>query len=197
MNTHNRMSPVTAFFLGVFGVGAVGIASGTSVVLYGMHVLDRNASNAIGFVDRTLGGTLEGLPALIESLPESIGELLEDRRAPEYAANLEVSLNFVMDERNGGVRPVLTVVNKGDEVVSLLAVRVAALNQKMLPLRDWTEVIATPLAIDHDWRGPLMPGNTRYVALSCCHGLADSDLQDITGAWEISDIRVWDGKEAS
>lgn len=177
-------------------MGAVGIASGTSVVLYGMHVLDKNATEAIGFVDNTLGGTLEGLPALIESLPESIAELLDDRRAPEYAANIEVSLNFVPDERNDGLRPVMTIVNKGDEVVSLLAVRVAALNKSMLPLRDWTEVVATPLAIDHDWRGPLMPGNTRHVRLSCCRSLSEADIEDITGAWEIADIRVWQAKEA-
>lgn len=192
MITQNRMSPMTALFLGIFGVGAVGIASGTSVVLYAMHVIDRNVSEAIGLVD----GTLTDLPAFIDSLPDSIGELLHSRRAPEYAAQIDVSVDFVADSRSDTVRPVLTIVNNGDEVVSLLAIRVAALKDKV-PARDWTEVVATPLAIDHDWPGPLMPGSTRHIVLSRCNrNITADDIKDITGSWEIADVRVWSPEEA-
>lgn len=197
MITQNRMSPLTALFIGVFGVVGVGIASGTSVVLYGMHVLNRNAAEAIDLVDNTIGGTLAGLPDLLASLPDAVNELLNDRRAPDYASNIGVTVDFVVDDRTGGVRPVLTVVNNGDSVVSLLAVRVAALNENQLPVEDWTEVIATPVAVDHDWRGPLMPGNTRHVALSRRRGITAEQMEDITGVWEISDIRVWQPLEAS
>jgi hypothetical protein len=40
MNTHQRMSPFTALFLGIFGVAAVGITAGGAIVLYGMRVAD-------------------------------------------------------------------------------------------------------------------------------------------------------------
>ena len=95
------------------------------------------------------------------------------------------------------VRPVLTIVNNGDEVVSLLAIRVAVLKDKV-PARDWTQVVATPLAIDHDWPGPLMPGSTRHIVLSSCYrNIKAEDIKDITGSWEIADVRVWSPVEAS
>lgn len=193
MITQNRMSPMTALFLGIFGVGAVGIASGTSVVLYAMHVIDRNVSEALGVID----GTLTDLPAFIDSLPDSIGELLDSHRAPEYAAHIDVTVDFVVESRSDTVRPVLTIVNNGDEVVSLLAIRVALLKDKV-PVRDWTQVVATPLAIDHDWPGPLMPGSTRHIVLSSCYrNITAEDITTITGSWEIADVRVWSPVEAS
>ena len=159
----NRMSPLTAFFLGVFGVGAVAIASGAGLVAYGMSIIDTNASAIVGFTR----STVENLPDLIESLPPAIAELLNDRRAPDYAKNIAVDVNFVsVKSGSGGLRPVMTITNNGNEVVSMLAVRVAALNGRKLPIREWTEVVATPVAVCDDWRGPLMPGATRHVVIS-------------------------------
>jgi hypothetical protein len=141
-------------------------------------------------------GTLTDLPAFIDSLPDSIGELLHSRRAPEYMAQIDVSVDFVADSRSDTVRPVLTIVNQGDEVVSLLAIRVAALKDK-IPTRDWTQVVATPLAIDHDWPGPLMPGSTRHVVLSNCYrNITVEDIKDITGSWEIADVHIWSPQDA-
>ncbi len=193
---HTRMSPLTALFLGIFGVGAVGIASGTVVVLYGMRIIDTNASAVLGFADTTIGGTLENLPELLEALPEAVQDLLSDRRAPDYAANMDVAVDFVVDERSGGLRPAMTITNNGDRVVTLLAIRVAALSGSRVPLREWTEVVATPIAIDHDWRGPLYPGNTRYVVLSSAwRNIPTDKIREIQGAVEISDIRVWEPDE--
>lgn len=196
MVTHARMSPLTAFFIGVFGVGAVSIASVTAIVLYGLAIVDMKTTDALQFTEKTITTTLTELPKLLESLPEAIGDLLNDGRAPEYAAHLDVNVDFVVDQRSGSLRPVLTVVNQGEELVSLLSVRVAVLNKSGLPIRDWTEVIATPIAIDHDWRGPLMPGATRHVVLSSCgRGVTADQAGEITGAVEISDIRIWNGND--
>ncbi|MEK7711071.1 MAG: hypothetical protein AAB341_04165 [Planctomycetota bacterium] len=180
---------MTALFLGVFFVGAVTIGSAATVVLYGMRIVDTKASALIRFA----GNTVEGLPELVQSLPPAIGDLLHDRRAPEYAGKINVEVKLVADDASGVVRPVLTVRNTGDEVVSLLAVRVAALDANGVPVNDWTEVVATPLAIDDDWRGPLMPGATRYVVLSGSRSLAGK-AGTVTAVAEIGDVRVWEGK---
>jgi len=192
METRARMSPITALFIGIFGVGAVAIAAGTATVLYGMRIVDHKASALIRFAD----DTLEGLPELIASLPPALGDMLNDRRAPEYASQIDVKVRFV-GEDSDGVRPVLTIANRGDEVVSLLAVRVAALNEQEIPIRDWTEVVATPIAVDDEWRGPLMPGATRHVVLSRWRSSPSSAAQSLQGAVEISDIRVWEGSTAA
>ncbi len=189
MNNPTRMSPLTALFLGIFFVGAVTIGSAATVVLYGMRIVDTKASALIRFA----GNTVEGLPELVQSLPPAIGDLLHDRRAPEYAGKINVEVKLSADESSGVVRPVLTVRNAGDEVVSLLAVRVAALDANGVPVNDWTEVVATPLAIDDDWRGPLMPGATRYVVLSGSRSLAGK-AGTVTAVAEIGDVRIWEGK---
>lgn len=192
MTGHTRMSPLTALFIGIFGVGAVGIASGTAIVLYGMRIIDTRATEVFGFADGTISTTLDRLPELIESLPKVVGDLLDDRRAPDYAANLDIDVDFVVGERSGGLLPVMTITNNGSEVVSLLTVRVAALNRHKLPVREWTEVVATPIGINNNWRGPLLPGKTRYVILgSGWRSIPEERAGDFTGAVEISDIRIW------
>ncbi len=198
MVTQGRMSPLTALVIGVFGVGAVSIASVTVVVLYGLRIIDSKTTDIIAFTETTLESTLEGLPVLLESLPEAVEKLLNDRRAGDYAANLDVTLDFVVDEHSDRLRPVLAITNRGEQVVSLLAVRVAALNGRGLPIREWTEVVATPITIPDEWRGPLRPGNTRHVVFSSWHrGITPEQAEDITGAVEITDVRVWNAPEKS
>ncbi len=192
MVNQNRMSPLTAFFLGVFGIGAVGIGASAVVVLYGMRIVDTKVSAVMAFV----GGTVDGLPELIDALPPALADLLNDRRAPEYTANLDIDVGFVADEHTGRLRPVVSITNKGNEVVSLLAIRVAALNEQHLPLCEWTEVMATPIAIDNQWRGPLMPGDTRHALLSSWRPDIPADqMSTIKAATEISEIRVWRGSD--
>jgi len=112
--------------------------------------VDGKASAILGLTEHTL----DGLPELLDSLPTTIAEVLNDRRAPDYAAELDIEVSFVPHERHGGLRPAITIKNNGTEVVSMLAVRVAALNGRNVPVQEWTEVVATPIAISGDWRGP-------------------------------------------
>lgn len=194
MNHQTRMSPLTALVIGIFGVGAVGIAAGAGIVLYGMRIINTTASALLGFTE----SAVENLPELIDSLPPAIGELLNDRRAPDYSSNIDLDVNFVpSQEGSSGLRPVMTITNNGSEVVSMLAVRVAALNGRNLPVQEWTEVVATPVAICNDWRGPLMPGATRHVVISRWRTIPAEQAADITGAVEISEIRVWRPAEGS
>ncbi len=187
--TRTRMSPLTALFLGMFFVGGLLIASATAVVLYSMRIIDHKAASLITFADHTV----KGLPELLESLPPALADVLHDRRAPDYASKLDVQVKFINDETNGVLRPVLTVKNTGDEVVSLLALHVAALDANGTPRNDWTEVVATPLSIDKSWRGPLMPGATRQVVLSGSRSLAGKS-ETLAAVVEIGDVRVWEAE---
>jgi hypothetical protein len=185
MTQNTRMSPLTAFFLGLFGVGAVAIGCVTAVALRGLSMVDSKTSSLINLVD----GTVDGLPELLASLPPALGDVLNDRRAPEYAANVDVQLDFL--PADDGIRPVLTVSNKGTEVISMLAIRVAALSDRKLPLSDWTHVVATPVAIDDDWPGPLYPGNKRHLVLHRTRTVPATMADSLEGAVEIADVRVW------
>lgn len=191
MSNHNRMSPLTALFFGIFGVGAVTIAASACIILYGMRIVDTRASDILGLAEHTVAG----LPELIASLPAPLADLLNDRRAPDYARNIDIDVKFIKDERSGGLRPALTITNNAGEVVSMLAVRVAALDARQVPVREWTEVVATPVAIDHDWRGPLMPNATRHVVMSGWRTIPRDRADDVSPAAEISEIRVWKPRE--
>jgi hypothetical protein len=184
------MSPLTALFIGIFGVGAVTIVSVSSVILYGLSVVDRRADRLMSFADDIVGGAIENLPAWLEALPPSLKEILHDRRAPEYVGQLEIGARLTAGDSRAGGRPVITVKNNGDEIVTLLAVRVVALDAQGVPVREWTEVVATPLAIDGDWRGPLMPGNVRHAIMSGYVGRAGEDVSRLTATVEIADVRV-------
>ena len=188
MTVQKRMSPFTALFLGIFGLGAVSITVSSVVVLYGMRVVNVRAATLLGFA----ADTVEGLPELIESLPPAVGDVLSQRRAPDYAAKIGVDAALVADRSSSSVRPVLTITNEGDKMITLLAVRVAALNVDGVPLREWTEVVATPIAAGGPWRGPIMPDATRHVVLhQGSRGLLTGAPDAVTVAVEVSDVFVW------
>ena len=184
--TRTRMSPLTAMFLGMFFVGGLVIASATAVVLYSMRIIDHKSASLLNFA----GNTVEGLPELLKSLPPALADVLNDRRAPEYVGNLDVQVRFLSDS-DRGVQPVLTVKNNGNEVVSMLALRVAAIDNYGLPHNDCTQVVATPLALQgSDWPGPIMPGATRQVVLPGSRHLAKKG-ESFVAVVEIGDVRVW------
>lgn len=192
MVTQKRMSALTALVLGVTGVATVGIASGSALVAYTMHVAGGNVEALVGFT----GSTIKGLPELLQALPPAVSDMLNDRRVPSYASHLDVNVKLVTNRKGDRYRPVLTVTNGGSEVVSMLAVRVAAIGGDGVPVGEWTEVVATPIALeDHDWRGPLMPGTPRYVMVGGWRGLNAMPLSSLTPAVEISEVRVWLGNE--
>ena len=192
MTGPTRMSPITALFLGLFGVLAVGITSGTGIVLYGLRIANTNASSLLNLADSTIAG----LPELIERLPPALADLFDDRRAPDYAENLDVKVSFLADKRSDRIRPVMTVTNNGSSVVTMLTVRVAALNQEEVPLQEWTELVATPIALNDELRGPIFPGSTRHIVLRRGYRRTASGSA-FTGAIEISELRIGVGQEES
>lgn len=187
MHAQTRMSPLTAFFFGLFGVGAVAVAAGAAIVLYSIDMVDRHFGSAIGIIENAASN----LPEFIEGLPPAIKDALHDRRAPEYAASLETTVDLVKCTDVESLFPTITIRNKGQELVSLLTVRVAALNANGHAVCEWTTVAATPIGIEHEWRGPLMPGSTRHVVLD--HGCYYKKALEGTETLivEIADVRVW------
>ncbi|MBI4717792.1 MAG: hypothetical protein HY763_08320 [Planctomycetes bacterium] len=190
MNTTNRMSPLTALFFGIFGIGAVAIAGGTAVLLRGLSIVDGQVSNILELAE----GTVEGLPAILEGLPPAIGDVLSDRRAPDYTPQIDVAVRFVTDERRAAPRPAVTVKNNGGDIVTLLAIHVTAVNSDQSPVAEWTEVVATPLALEGNWRGPMLPHAERVVLLSPRYDLS-APAAGLVGRVEISDVRIWVAKE--
>ena len=193
MNEKARMSPWTALFIGLSMFGVVVIVAGTVLAMCGMQIVDDKASAIIRFAD----GVIDELPELIDSLPPAV-ERLAGRRAPEYVKELSVAVNFVSGCRSGDLCPTVTVTNNGDEVVSLLGIRVAALNSSNVPIRDWTHVVATPLVFDDcSWPGPLLPGQPRHMVLSHWRGLPAEKASQITGVFEISELRIWEPEDTA
>ena len=194
MVPQTRMSPLTALFLGLAAVGVTGIAATSGVVLYGMRIVDGQAGKVMTLVSKTIGDLPEiigDLPQIIDSLPPIVADAFNDRRMLEYAPNLKTKVRFVASERSGRIRPVVTITNEGDEVLSMLTLRVVALNERGLPIGEWTEVVATPIGIDGEWRGPLSPGATRHVMLGDYHNGPSVPTDSVTGELEITEIRAW------
>jgi hypothetical protein len=154
------------------------------VALYAVNVVDRKSSHLLEFGQ----GAVMALPDYIEALPPAIADLLNDRRAPGYRDHVEVQARVVAgDALHKRQRLLVDVTNKGDQMITLLAVRVVLANADDVPVRALSTYAATPVMIEDEWRGPLMPQATRRCALVVYH---DSDAV-LTPQVEITDLRVW------
>lgn len=186
--TRERMSPLTALFLAAGMVGITVVLSGTAVAIIGLTVVN----NRLGSVLDLAGDTVLNLPEIIQKLPPAVQDVLNDRRAPEYRSLVDVDVQFTSDSQNGRLYPTLEIHNNGDSVVTMMGVRLSALNSHQVPVQDWSRLVATPIVIDGEWDGPLMPGETRYVVLDAYRGLPAEMKETVRGVVEVSELRVWE-----
>jgi hypothetical protein len=171
--------------IGTFAVTTV--LCGTAVGIYALSIVDRKSDNLVDLVRNTI----HDLPEIVESLPPVLADLLADQRRPDYAANIVVSAKLASKpDHRGRVRPIVRLTNQGDEVVSLLTMRVLVLDDQDEPIGEFTEWAASPVAVDHDWRGPLMPGNTRVLTTHSV-SIGDDAPDDYHVEVEITDVRIW------
>ncbi|MCH7813853.1 MAG: hypothetical protein IID40_07510 [Planctomycetes bacterium] len=198
MQMQTRMSPFTAGALGFTAIVVSCIGTAAAVALYGLNIVNNKVDQVLGLADHTVGGipaiiesVTAGVPELLDSLPAVFSDALHDRRAPDYVHNLDIKAELRVTGRDGRWSPVLTITNNGDQMVSLMCVRVAVLDESGAPRREWTEVVATPLAFDHDWRGPLMPRATRYIVLHDWPGLDAEHARTWQPVVEVSELRLW------
>lgn len=150
---------LSALAYGFFGLLVTTVACAAGLGVYGMWI----AQNKFDRLLSTSAGLLANLPDWQAALPPALADGLRDRRAPEYRRQLDVTVRLV--PRSRGPRAVVAVSNQGPETVSLLALRVVVLDQDGVPAQERICYAATPVALDDGWRGPLLPGAARELAL--------------------------------
>ena len=119
-----------------------------------------------------------------KAMPPSVKDALNDRRAPEYRDQLDVSARLARVDGRQVVG--VEVVNNGSEIVSLLPLRVVLEDADGTPLREMAVYAATPLLICDEWPGPVLPGaGPRKVTQHVCCPNAATKV-----TFEITDLRV-------
>ena len=177
-----RMGFGTALVLGLSGIAISGIAAGTGITLYGMRIFNQKSDNLVGFV----GETLKNLPEYKKALPPALADAIDDVRMPEYRDQVSVDVKWVNSSNTKRWRKsVVEVKNKGDRTISLMSMRLVGMDSDGDPIMEESAYAATPIQIDNDWRGPLLPHETRRFVVSCW----DKEVATMTP--EITDLRVW------
>ena len=187
----NHMSPVVvkkmgffpALFLGLFGTIIASVVCAAGLGFYGLNIVDNKAGDVLALGQ----GLIRGLPEFQEALPPALADLLDDKRDPQYRRNIDVEARIVPDRnRDDRGRAVITVTNNGDETVSLMSLRVVLEDDRQVPIREMVTYAATPVTIDDQWRGPLLPGSTRKFSVCTWRGSGELDVSA-----EVTDLRVW------
>jgi hypothetical protein len=162
----------------------------TAVLLYGVHVAGEKSERLVALAE----SAVRGLPELEKSLPPVLSDMLDDHRQPDYACKLAISAQ--VSPRPGSRTPARTaieVINNGQEVVSLLSLRIIIPDEHEQLVSESQQWAATPLATDGGLRGPIMPGSHRLFVCPCmCLGDTDS-AEGFHAQIEITELRVWNG----
>ena len=163
----------------------------TMLIMYGLNFAGEKTDRVISLAQ----SAVKGLPELQESLPPALGDMLDDRRQPDYAQHLAIKAKLMPQPGSPGVlRAGIEVVNEGNQVVSLLALRITVLDdhgQLRSEIQEWA---ATPFAAEDAWRGPIMPGSKRYfVCRRSLHGI--DPTVTLQAQVEINELRVWNASD--
>lgn len=171
---------------GFFGVLATALVCGTVLGLFGLYI----ASDKVDAVTGLVGRVVEVLPEWQKALPPALADAINDRRDPSYRSELETTVRLLgQDRRDDRRQALITIANRGEQVVTLLALRLTGDDDRGAPTYERTVYGATPVAIEDDARGPLMPGQTRRVVVTIRSG---SELE--SAALEVTELRVWNEK---
>lgn len=179
---------VAPLVYGLFGFLTATIVCGAGVGLYALNLVDRKSEALLGYGREMF----EALPELKESLPPALADALNDQRDPKYREHVELEAKLVPGHDRQRANLVVTARNTGDKTVSLMSVRTVLLDAEQAPVYAWSTYAATPLTVDNDWRGPLLPGSTRRCSIT-----VRCDPSRLSPEAEITDIRVWTGETAS
>jgi hypothetical protein len=189
--TYRKHTFLSSVAMGLSAIVITIIISCTVVLLYGVRFAGDRSDTLVSMV----GDAIEALPDLRKAFPPVLADVLDDRRQPDYAAELDISVKTtVVPDQQRMLRTRIEIVNEGSEIVSLLSLRIVVLNSNGEILSESNEWAATPIAADHNWRGPLMPGSHRYF-VSCRRALPAFFADDLRTEVEITDLRVWNCPE--
>lgn len=171
---------------GVCGVVGVGLICAAGVGVYALNMVDRKIDNVF-----TVGnGLLHSLPEIRDSLPPVLSDALDDRRAPDYRDQIEVSAKVLPQDDNRTTTILLEATNSGPNMVTLLAVRVNLEDSNGRFVRAESAYVATPLAVEREWAGPILSEGTRRHAIRF-HRYPG----ELTASVEVCDIRVWSNSD--
>lgn len=189
LRKHSFLSSVAA---GISAIIITAIISVTTLALYGVHLASDKSERVITLAQ----SAVRGLPEFQRSLPPALADMLNDRRRPDYAGQLGITAKVTTQSgSHGRTRTAIEIVNNGDQVVSLLSLRVVLLDEQDQLLCESQEWAATPVAIEDDWRGPIMPGSKRRFVCwrSCPYEVGPLDV--IKPEVEITELRVWNDSD--
>jgi hypothetical protein len=190
---YKRHTFLSALAMGLSAIIIAFIISCTVVIIYGMNFAGEKSEEVVTLLEEAI----RGLPKLQESLPPFMADLLDDRRQPDYATQLDITASTILlPDNKGTVKTTIEITNNGDEIVSLLSLRVVVLTSQNDIITESNEWGATPIAAEHDWRGPLMPGSKRYFVTSR-GGLPVFSADQLKTDVEITDIRVWNSEKVN
>ena len=177
---------LSALFHGVFGFLTVVVLCASGLGFYALHIADGTVGGLLTMTRDVVGG----LPEWQHKMPPLLAELLDDRRAPDYRSQIEMSVRTVESSRRADYRQtVVEVRNNGSETISVLALNVVLEDRNGVPVYEKRAYAATPIAIDEDeWRGPLFPKDVRRFAV-VCHVRED----DLHPSIQIAELRIWNG----
>lgn len=179
---NKRMSFLASLVWGLCSVIMVTVICSSGLVFYSLHIIDSTSQTLPAFVMNALNG----LPTTLKSVP-IVADILSDERRVDYVGELDIEVRVTDDPRyDDRMRAVATVVNNGDEVISLLCLRVVVSDSAGNIVNENIEFVATPFPIDENLSGPLWPGQTRRVVTS-----SFAALDQLSAEYEISEIRVW------
>ncbi len=176
---------LSAVAMGLSAVIIVCVLCCTGLIVYSMHFAGSHAGRLVSVA----ADFVNGAPDILNSLPPLVGDVLNDRRTPAYAGQIEVTAQIVRNSDTNRLQ--FQVANKGDQLVTLLTLRTTLINADGRTVGESNHWAATPIAADRDWRGPLMPKSSRRFA--CPLYLRDShdDPSGLKVEVEITDVRVW------
>ncbi len=181
----SRHGFLSSLVLGLCGMISITVVCATAVGLYGLYIVDDKIEELVG----ASPDMVEALTDWQQALPPALADAIDDRRDISYRPMVDASVELLGTDSRSAT-PVIEVVNQGDKVVTLLSMRVTVEDDEGIPDREMTVYAATPITIDHEWRGPLLPGSTRRFALRSGRLGRDATLATL----EITELRVWNGE---
>jgi hypothetical protein len=189
--TYKKHTFLSSLVMGLSAITITILICCTVLIIYGSMFVGDRSEKLISL----LGDSIGGLPELREALPPALADVLDDRRQPDYAAELDILASMIQtSDPNKMMLTKIEIFNKGSEVISLLCLRLVVFGPNDEILIESNEWAATPIAAEQSWRGPLMPGSHRYF-LSSHRALPVPPGDKLKTKIEITDLRIWNPPE--
>lgn len=184
----NKGGMFTALVKGVFGLAITLVICVTVLGVMGLTTVNSNVGRVLEGGFGTISTILDGSANWQSILPPALADAVNDRRDIGYRGDLEITGSFAPYGDHEG-KVIIEVTNNGDEIVSLLTMRVLV-EDDGVESAEFVMPVATPLSIDCDegWRGPLLPGQTRKVLKRIWRVHGEPEM-----TYEVTDVRVWAG----